>query len=357
MEPVDGVHVTDGCVRLFAWARAGLSSAGESGESLDMIHIRAVSPADVTPSLVEALASNPGVLNLIILDGVARNPDGDAVQFDVINAAANQIIGELRGHGITERGSVVIEDVGATLSERATQAEAQAPRARNLSPIWAEADARIRAGGRYPPSWFVLLAIAGLIAAVGIFTNSQILVVGAMVVGPEYAAIISIGRAIDKKEHTPIRVGLTALLGGFTLAIAVTFVFAAIVRSFSWEPEAFNLGIRPVADLIDSPNFFSIVVATLAGIVGVVSLVEARTGALIGVFISVTTIPAAADIGVSIAFRNWSEARGSLIQLLLNVAILIAVGAVGLVVQQRLWQRVDRRANGGTPTAPPAPRR
>ena len=46
----------------------------------------------------------------------------------------------------------------------------------------------------------MLLTIAGLIAAVGIFTNSQILIVGAMVVGPEYAAIISVALGID----TPI---------------------------------------------------------------------------------------------------------------------------------------------------------
>ena len=56
-----------------------------------------------------------------------------------------------------------------------------------------------------------------------------------------------------------------------------------------------------------------------------------------------TTIPAAADIGVSSAFENWSEARGLPIQLLLNVAILIAVGAVGLTVQRRMWTRITRR--------------
>jgi uncharacterized membrane protein len=82
-----------------------------------------------------------------------------------------------------------------------------------------------------------------------------------------------------------------------------------------------------------------------------VSLVEARTGALIGVFISVTTIPAAADIGVSSAFQDWSEAGGSLMQLLLNVAILMAVGAVGLVVQQRVWRRVGRRTERVEPGA------
>jgi uncharacterized hydrophobic protein (TIGR00271 family) len=206
--------------------------------------------------------------------------------------------------------------------------------------FWEEAEARIRGGGRYPPSWFVLLAIAGLIASVGIFTNSEILIVGAMVVGPEYSAIISVALGITKNDHKRIRAGAAALFFGFLIAIVVTLVFSVVVRASGLEPEAFRLGIRPVSNLINTPNVFSVVVATLAGIVGVVSLVEARTGALIGVFISVTTIPAAADIGVSSAFQDWSEAGGSLVQLLLNVAILMAVGAVGLVVQQRVWRRV-----------------
>ena len=305
-----------------------------------MIHIRLVSPPDITAALVDRLASNAGVFDLIVLEGVARNPDGDAVQFDVINAVANGVLQDLRLRGVAERGSIVIEDVGAALSDRATAAEARAPRALSLSPVWEQAEARIRSGGRYPPSWFGLLAIAGLIAAVGIFTNSQILVVGAMVVGPEYAAIISVSLGINKSDHARIRVGLVALLVGFTIAVIATFLFSLVVRAFGWETQLFSLGIRPVSNLINSPNVFSVVVATLAGIVGVVSLVEARSGALLGVFISVTTIPAAADIGVSAAFQNWAEARGSLIQLLLNVAILIAVGAVGLTVQRRLWVRI-----------------
>ena len=314
-----------------------------------MIHIRLVSPPDITTGLVDRLAGDAGVFDLIVLEGVARNPDGDAVQFDVINGAANGVLQDLRVRGVAERGSIVIEDVGAALSQRATAAEARSPRALNLSPVWEQAEARIRSGGRYPPSWFGLLAIAGLIAAVGIFTNSQILVVGAMVVGPEYAAIISVSLGINKGDHARIRVGLVALFVGFTIAVIVTFLFSLVVRAFGWETELFNLGIRPVSNLINTPNVFSIVVATLAGIVGVVSLVEARTGALIGVFISVTTIPAAADIGVSAAFENWYEARGSLIQLLFNVVILIAVGAVGLTVQRRMWVRIARRTRRTAP--------
>src|SRR5208282_3602488 len=95
---------------------------------------------------------------------------------------------------------------------------------------------------------------------------------------------------------------------------------------------------RPVSALIDNPNLFSVVVAVLAGIVGVVSLTEARASALIGVFISVTTIPAAADIALSIAYANWSEGWGSALQLLLNVTILIAIGALGLRLQRIIWR-------------------
>ena len=89
----------------------------------------------------------------------------------------------------------------------------------------------------------------------------------------------------------------------------------------------------------------------LAGIVGVVSLTEARANALIGVFISVTTIPAAASVGVSIAYSSWSEAWGSLLQLLLNVVLLVAVGAAGLSTQRAIWRRRWWRRAGQTPEA------
>jgi hypothetical protein len=57
---------------------------------------------------------------------------------------------------------------------------------------------------------------------------------------------------------------------------------------------------------------------------------------------AVTTIPAAADIAVSVAFGSWSEAEGSALQLLLNVGVLIVVGALALRGQRLIWQRWAR---------------
>jgi uncharacterized membrane protein len=103
-------------------------------------------------------------------------------------------------------------------------------------------------------------------------------------------------------------------------------------------PAPFLAGLRPVSDLINSPDLFSVVIAVLAGIVGVVSLTESRASALIGVFISVTTIPAAAAVGVSVAFGLWREAGGSALQLLLNAGLLIVVGALALRLQRWIWR-------------------
>jgi uncharacterized hydrophobic protein (TIGR00271 family) len=309
-----------------------------------VIHIRAVSPADVTPAVVASLASRDGVLNLVVHEGVARNPVGDAIACDVMGAEANHVLADLRGFGLVERGSIVVEDMPGQLSDRARAAEAALPRGLRLAPVWEQVDARIRTGGRYPPSWFVLLIIASLIATVGILTNSQILIVGAMVVGPEYAAIIAVALAINERERDRIVAGTLAVFVGFGLAVVAAAVFGAVVRATGTAPDPFRAGVRPVSDLINTPNGYSVVVATLAGIVGVVSVVEARTGALIGVFISVTTIPAAADIGLSTAFGSYSEAGGSLIQLVLNLTILLAVGVIGLTTQHHLWRGIERRA-------------
>ena len=88
------------------------------------------------------------------------------------------------------------------------------------------------------------------------------------------------------------------------------FLFALAIRAAGVAPASFLHGVRPVAELINSPNIFSVIVAVLAGVAGVVSLTESRANALIGVFISITTLPAAASIGLSVAFASWRDAAG-----------------------------------------------
>jgi uncharacterized hydrophobic protein (TIGR00271 family) len=312
-------------------------------------HLRIVAPGDPTERIVALLAAEPGVSNLVVMPGAGRRPEGDAVQCDVTSSAANSVLTHLRavrGDGDGGAGPVVIQVVDAVVGERPDRAATLRVVDRDVAPVWDVVEARIRAGAVYPASFYVLLALAGLIGSVGILTNSDILIVGAMVVGPEYNAIIGAALGIDRGDGMAVARGMSALVAGFLGAIILTLVFGAVIRWAGETPAAFSRGVRPVADLISSPDLFSVVVAVLAGIVGVVSLTEARASALIGVFISVTTIPAAASVGLSIAYTDASRVAGSAYQLLLNVVVLIVVGAVVMRLQRLIWQAGPRAGRG-----------
>ena len=76
---------------------------------------------------------------------------------------------------------------------------------------------------------------------------------------------------------------------------------------------------RPLTSFIWRPDALSFVVAFLAGIAGMLSLTTTKSGALVGVLISVTTVPAAANASVALAYGVWDEFLGSTGQLALNV--------------------------------------
>ena len=162
-----------------------------------MLHVRVVSPAALTGRLAGQLTATPGVQNLVVQPGAATRPDGDAVQFDMHDEAANPVFRDLRGFGLDRAGAICVERVDATLADHALTAGHGAI-VRERAPVWEMVEATIRAGAAYSPSFYILLVAAGLIGAVGILTNSQILIVGAMVVGPEYSAIIAVALGLSK---------------------------------------------------------------------------------------------------------------------------------------------------------------
>jgi uncharacterized hydrophobic protein (TIGR00271 family) len=312
-----------------------------------VLHVRVASPAGLTPGVVSLLTGAPGVINLVVLPGAARDPAGDAIQFDLAGSGANPVLRglrELQPRG--QLGPIAVQPVDAEIGAGDLDRPRHGRYYGENEPLWDLVESKIVAGSAYPPSFFALLALAGLIGAVGIFTNSTILIVGAMVVGPEYSAIIAVALGLERRDRAAVGRGLAALAAGFGLAIVLTGLFGLVIRWSGHVPRAYELGVRPVSDLINSPDLFSVIVAVLAGIIGVVSLTEARAGALIGVFISVTTIPAAADLGLSLAFTSWRAAGGATAQLLLNVVLLIVVGALALRAQRRFWRR---RAGRGRP--------
>ena len=81
----------------------------------------------------------------------------------------------------------------------------------------------------------------------------------------------------------------------------------------------------------------------IAAAAGVLSLTSAKVSGLSGVFISVTTVPAAGNIGLGLAFGAWHEIRGSALQLLVNISGMAVAGWVTLAIQHVVWSRMSLR--------------
>ncbi len=307
-----------------------------------MLHVRVVTPADELTGLVQDLELHGAVCNIVVMVGAARKPDGDVIEFDVAREAANGVISSLRARGLHRVGSITVERIDMSMSEAAAAAEAHAPGDPSDAVVWEEVEARVRADGGWSVSFNALLVIAAMIGAIGVLVDSPILIVGARVVGPEFGPIASIAFGLHTRRLARVRRGVLALAVGLPTAIAAAAMLTWLLRLLDRVPLAYLAGERPLTNFISSPDLFAVIVAVLAGVAGALSLTEARHGALVGVLISVTTIPAAANIGVALAMSRSGEAAGAFAQLSLNLVILAVAGAATLRLQAIAFGRLTR---------------
>ena len=180
------------------------------------------------------------------------------------------------------------------------------------------------------------MVIAGVIAAAGILTDNELLIVGAMIVSPDYGPLAGLCVALVTGRRDRTALSAEALAAGFVVA-AVSAAVVALAASFvGLVPAEYLAGDRPVTALIAEPNWTSLIVSLAAGVAGIVALGQAKSGAVVGVLVSVTTIPAAANVGVALALGYPDEALGALTQLLINLGGLIVAGTASLLVGRRL---------------------
>jgi uncharacterized hydrophobic protein (TIGR00271 family) len=191
-----------------------------------------------------------------------------------------------------------------------------------------------------------------------------------MVVGPEFGPIAGFCVALVQRRGPLALRSLGALAAGFPAGIAAAFLITIVFKATGVIPEDFDISEQSLADVIANPDFLSFFVAFCAGMAGVLSLTSAKSGALIGVLISVTTIPAASNVGVAAAYEDWSTSLGSLKQLGINLAAIVAAGLATLTVQRVLYgrrrrahvrelgelavTRPDRATTRSRPSSPPA---
>jgi uncharacterized hydrophobic protein (TIGR00271 family) len=304
-----------------------------------VVHLRIVVPSHNAEHALELLNATDSVFNLIYLPGAAHKPEGDVILCDVAREDASVVVSDLKELEIDIEGSIALEQIDSEISEAAKRAEQAAVGTPSDAVVWEEVEARTSENTELSVSFLLFLVLACLIASVGILLDSPILIIGAMVVGPEFGPIAALCVAAVQLRGDLIKRSLLPLVIGFPLGISGAFLFTLAIKGLDLTPSGFSPSVHPNTDFISNPDEFSFIVAVFAGVVGVLSLTSAKSGALVGVLISVTTIPAAANIGVAAAYGDWSESGGAIAQLGANLAGILVAGITTLFIQRKLYQR------------------
>ncbi|MEV4578585.1 DUF389 domain-containing protein [Nonomuraea jabiensis] len=307
-----------------------------------MLHLRLISPAARSAEATTVLEDCPGVTNIVVLPGAAREPVGDVILCDAARESANEVLNRLKW--LETEGSIAIEQVDLSLSRVATDAVEEAPGDPDDAVVWEELAHRVHADSRMTWAYLAFLAIATQLAGIGVLQNSPILIVGAMVLGPEFGAVAAICFGLLRGRWHLVITSLRTLVIGFTVAIAITFACALVSNWLGWI-DVGNLLRNAEVQFIVKPDRWSFIVALLAGAAGVLSITAGKSSALVGVFISVTTVPAAGYVAVALALGDWQEVYGSVSQLAVNILGMVIAGTGTLLVQRKFWPQVGRRSS------------
>ena len=302
-----------------------------------MVHLRIVAPEGAAEPALELLQGTGSVCNVILLEGAARKPAGDVILCDVAREDASVIIDDLRELSIPEQGSIAMEFVDTEISDAADAAEEQAPGLASDAVVWEDVERQSQEMTEFSLTFMAFMVLSMLIAAIGIFLDQPILIVGAMVIGPEFGPLAGLCVAMVERRPTLVRRSFLALGLGFPIGIAITVLVTLALNGLGLVPDDFDPQDHPLTSFISQPDFFSFLVALIAGTVGVLSLTSAKSGALVGVLISVTTIPAAANVGVGVALGAWSVAAGAAGQLAINLSAIVLAGVSVLFLQRRYY--------------------
>ncbi len=307
-----------------------------------MLHLRLITPSDKTDDVVRLIEKTVGTAHLAVVPGAARNPVGDLVLCDVAREAGDELLTSLQQLGIEECGSIAVENIDLSLSKRADKAEAEAPGESADAVLWEHLADATHEESTLSITYLAFITLATMIAACGVVLDNAILIVGAMAVGPEFGPLAGICTAIVQRAPRLALRSLIALLVGFAVAMAATVGFSYFMDAVGLFTEARLEAKRPNTGFIYAPDWFSFVVAVLAGAAGTLSLTSAKSGALVGVAISVTTVPAAANAAVALIYDDAKQTWLSTGQLLLNLLGIVLAGTLTLLVQKWLWARQRR---------------
>ncbi|MFC4356357.1 TIGR00341 family protein [Halobium salinum] len=296
-------------------------------------------------------------VDFVVTEGVSHDRDapGDGddsttlVEFPLPTQAVGYVLGEIRDAGLDDSEYTVVTSVETAKTRHLQELENRFVAGVEEDDSVAQEEIRAKALGmhRGALTYYALTVFSAIVAAAGLLLDSPAVVVGAMVIAPQVgsALIASVGVALDDRRM--VSLGVRDQLLGFAAAIVASLLFGLGLKSGFFIAPSLNVSAVGQINQRISPGLLSVSVAFCAGAAGAFGLATALPVSLVGVMIAAALIPAAAAVGIGIAWGLPGVAAGAFILLVVNA---VAVNLAGFVVLWYLGYRPDDWGGDDLPT-------
>jgi uncharacterized hydrophobic protein (TIGR00271 family) len=296
-----------------------------------VLRLRLVVEEHRADAVTEALEGTGGVHRIVALSP-ERSGTGVVLAADVLPSVADRVMQLIRDWEVDEGDYLLTrQEVVAPPPHGRGRLGAQEEFA------WVEVMGEARTHSRPLGRYLTLMAVAGVVAALGVITDNPILIVGAMAVSPDLLPICAVCVGIVGRRWPLARRASVTLLLGLLLVAGVACGLAAALYATDVIDGKLDLGAHGL-NTLGTTDYSTVLIALAAGVAAMLSF-ETRTAAAVGVAISVTTIPASALLGVGLGLGELHKAGGAAVVLAVNVVLLILSGSVTLTLQTRLARR------------------
>lgn len=288
--------------------------------------LRIVCPASATARIVATLETRVGASLITVARSVSHPAGDDLVTAEIPRGEIDTVL------DLVDR---VPAGAGVQVSVAPSEQLLPVPDPGDADRvIWAQVTEDVATPGRLSWNNALLIMAAAALAAIGIIQDQLLLIVGAMALSPDYYPIAHTFLALSRRAWGVAGRGVLVLLAFYGAAAASALALAAVLSATDLAERVPPAG-QPLTLFISQPNGLSVVVALIAGMAGALAITLPGTRGLVGVFVSVLTVPAAANIGVALADRDLSELAGAAVQLASNVGGLLLAGTITVALRHR----------------------
>lgn len=294
--------------------------------------LRITCPPETTEEIVHLLHTDAGATELVVVAEARRTAPGDLILAEVPRAAVDELLDLLPTHL-----EPPVLHVAITPSERLIPPLPDEDHDED-EVVWAQVVQDVHAIGQR--SWInlLLIVIAAAIAAIGILEDLPLLIVGAMALSPDYWPLADTCLSLSRGAWDRAWRGVRTLVLSFGAAALGAFALTEVLTTFDLVSVP-SSGTRQLTLFISRPDGLTVVVALLAGVAGALAITLPDARGIVGVFVSITTIPAAANMGVALSAGDRAEFAGAAVQLAVNVCSLLLAGTLTLLIRHRLQPR------------------